>query len=86
MPWNIPEDIGYNDPRLCQIEGCEGKGPCHRCGEVNYRLMGYWGSVARWSKKWGLTEKETMRRMENNQRAKEGMPTVEEELVEMGLL
>ncbi len=84
MPWNMPDDIGDNDSRLCQIEGCTGeKGPCPRCGEVNYRLMGYWGAVARWAKAWDLTEKETTRRMENAARKRDGMPSVEDELAEM---
>ena len=51
-----PDDI-YG-AKLCQIEGCIGKGPCPRCGEVNYRLMGYYGARARWAKTWGVSEEE----------------------------
>ena len=49
-----PDDLSI--AAYCQIEGCIGKGNCSRCGEVNYRLMGYYGAVARWAKKWGITE------------------------------
>ena len=83
MPWNMPDDIGPNDSRLCQIEGCMGKGPCPRCGEVNYALMGYYGAVARWAKTWGVSEDEAQRRMENNARRRDGMPSVEKELAAM---
>ena len=86
MPWNMPDDISENDPRLCQIEGCEGRGPCPRCGKVNYRLMGYYGAVGRWAKEWDISETEAERRIENHQRAKDGMPSVEEELAEMDVV
>lgn len=83
MPWNMPDDISNNDSRLCQVEGCMGKGPCPRCGEVNYRLMGYYGAVARWAKEWGVSGDEAERRIENHERDRAGMPSVEEELAEM---
>lgn len=82
-PWNMPDDISDNDPRLCQAEGCIGRGPCPRCGEANYRLMGYYGAVARWAKEWGVSEDDAERRMENSARVRDGLPTVEEELAEM---
>ena len=74
MPWNMPDDISANDPRFCQMEGCIGKGPCPRCGEVNYRLMGFYGAVARWAKKWGVSEDEAERRIGQHQLAKGGSP------------
>ena len=52
-----PDDI--SGEAVCHIEGCLGKGPCPRCGAVNYALMGYYGALARWGKVWGLTEEET---------------------------
>ena len=70
MPWNMPDDIGENDSRLCLIEGCEGKGPCPRCGEVNYRLMGYYGAVARWAKEWGVSQEEAERRISRHETAR----------------
>ena len=53
-PAHYPDDI--SNWVICQMEGCEGKGNCPRCGEVNYRLLGYYGAVARWAKEWGVTE------------------------------
>jgi len=61
---NYPDDISGRD--LCYMEGCLGNGVCSRCGEVNYRLMGYYGAVARWAKAWGVSEDEAMRRMDLN--------------------
>lgn len=83
-PWNMPEDISDDNPRLCQAEGCIGRGPCPRCGEVNYALMGYYGAIARWAKVWRVTEEEAERRIENNQGRQDGLPTVEEELATWG--
>src|SRR3990167_6935658 len=53
-PAYYPDDI--SDWAICQMEGCIGKGSCPRCGEVNYQLMGYYGAVARWAKRWSVTE------------------------------
>ena len=33
------------------------------CGDVNYRLLGYYGARARWAKAWGVTEDEAADRM-----------------------
>jgi len=59
---NYPDDISGRD--LCYMEGCLGNGVCSRCGEVNYRLIGYYGAVARWAKAWGVSEDEAARRIE----------------------
>ena len=64
-----PDDIhGWH---LCHMEGCIGKGPCPRCGAVNYHLLGYWGAVARNAKRWGCTEEEAERRIWQHQLARE---------------
>ena len=76
-----PDDI--TGPQVCYMEGCVGRGPCPRCGEVNYRLMGYYGAVAKWAKAWGISQDEAERRIANNQRQRDGLPTVEEELAAM---
>ena len=39
------------------------KGHCPGCGHVNYRLLGYYGALARWAKAWGVTEDEAADRM-----------------------
>ena len=54
---------GLSDWAICQIEGCIGKGNCKRCGEVNYRLLGYYGAIASAAKRWGCTEDEAEDRM-----------------------
>lgn len=56
-----PDDLPLS--AYCEIEGCIGRGPCPRCGKVNYALMGYYGAIARWSKVWGVSEEEAERRM-----------------------
>ena len=56
--------------QICIMEGHGGKGHCPRCGDVNYKLLGYYGALARWGKKWGLTETETERRFMENARAR----------------
>ena len=61
---NYPDDISGSD--YCHMEGCLGGGTCPRCGKTNYRLMGYYGAVARWAKAWGVSEDEAMRRMDMN--------------------
>jgi len=48
----------------CAMEGCRGKGNCPDCGQVNYRLLGYYGAVARWAKAWKVSEAEAERIME----------------------
>jgi len=62
--------MGYPDvmsgPDLCHTEGCIGKGACPRCGKTNFRLLGYYGAVARWAKAWGVSEKEAERRIEEH--------------------
>lgn len=64
-----PDDIqGW---QLCLIEGCIGKGRCPRCGKINYQLMGYYGALARWAKKWGISEDETERRFKEKVALKE---------------
>ena len=59
---NYKDGVGGAD--YCIMEGCIGRGPCPRCGTINYALMGYYGAVARWAKAWGVTEEEAERRME----------------------
>jgi hypothetical protein len=70
LAWS--RDPGYADDlsasAYCQIEGCLGKGPCPRCGETNYHLMGFYGAVARWAKVWGVTEDEAEKRITDHQR------------------
>jgi len=57
-----PDDIqGW---QICYIEGCIGRGHCARCGAINYRLMGYYGAIARWAKEWGISEADVERRFE----------------------
>jgi len=67
-------DPGYPDditgPQLCYIEGCVGKGNCPRCGEVNYRLLGWYGAVASAAKRWGVTEDEAEARIISRQLVK----------------
>lgn len=62
-----PEGIGGAD--ICYMEGCMGKGPCPNCGETNYRLMGFYGAVARWAKAWGVTEDAAEQRIVAHQKA-----------------
>ncbi len=62
---------GLSRRDVCHMEGHSGKGHCPDCGDVNYRLLGYYGAVARWAKEWGVTEDEAMDRIENNQIARE---------------
>jgi len=62
-----PDDISGSD--YCLIEGCIGRGPCPRCGETNYALMGFFGAVARWAKVWGISEDEAERRIGERQKA-----------------
>ncbi len=39
------------------------RGYCPDCGHINYRLLGYYGAVARWAKAWGVTQDEAEDRM-----------------------
>ena len=65
---NYPE--GLSGAAYCFMEGCVGRGPCPRCGKTNYRLMGYYGAVARWAKAWGISTDEAEQRIvANRQRA-----------------
>lgn len=64
-----PDDI--TGPALCYMEGCVGKGPCPRCGETNFRLMGYYGALARWARAWGVSEDEAEHRFIEHAEAKE---------------
>ena len=43
--------------------GCIGRGQCPRCGGINYRLMGYYGAIARWAKAWGVSEAQAEERI-----------------------
>jgi len=63
----LPDDIGPMHPGLCIMEGCIGRGNCPRCGEINYRLLGWYGALARWAKAWGVTEDEADRRIAKHQ-------------------
>ena len=65
---NYPD--GMNGGDLCYCEGCLGKGICPRCGEINYRLLGFYGAVARWAKEWGVSEKEAERLIGEHQEAR----------------
>lgn len=51
------------------MEGCIGKGNCRRCGEVNYRLLGWYGAVASAAKRWGVSEDEAETRIIEHQEA-----------------
>ena len=42
-------------------------GHCPNCGDVNYRLLGYLGAVARWAKAWGITRDEAEDRIVRGQ-------------------
>ena len=59
---NYKDGVGGSD--FCFMEGCLGRGHCPRCGETNYRLLGYYGAVASAAKRWGVTEDEAERRIE----------------------
>ena len=50
----------------CIMEGCVYKGrsaTCLRCGRTNYPLLGYYGAVGFWAKRWGLTREEAEARI-----------------------
>lgn len=47
---------GLPSSAYCQMEGCRGRGHCPDCGRTNYALLGYYGAIARWAKKWGVTQ------------------------------
>ena len=68
-----PDDLPLS--AYCQMEGCVGRGTCPRCGETNYRLMGYYGALARWGKVWDTTEEETEKRFTENRRKQDGDET-----------
>lgn len=63
---NYPDGMHGSD--WCHVEGCIGKGRCPRCGRIDYGWMGYWGAVARWAKKWGVSEDEAERRFSGQER------------------
>ena len=63
-----PDDISGAD--ICYMEGCIGRGPCPRCGETNYALMGYYGAIARWAKVWGVSKDEAESRIIKHQNAR----------------
>ena len=60
-----PEGISAH--HLCMMEGCIGKGHCPRCGDINYHLLGYWGAVATWAKRWKISQEEAEKRIEEHQ-------------------
>ena len=64
---NYPD--GLSGWQFCHMEGCIGKGHCPRCGETNYHLLGYYGAVARWAKKWGVSKEEAKARIDQRQRS-----------------
>jgi hypothetical protein len=43
------------------------KGHCPDCGDVNYRLLGWYGAVARWAKAWKITQDEASDRIVRGQ-------------------
>ena len=45
----------------------EADGHCRRCGDVNYRMLGWLGAVARWAKEWGVTKAEAEERIVRGQ-------------------
>ena len=55
----------------CSIGDHGGKGHCANCGHVNYRLLGWFGAVARWAKAWGVTKDEAEDRIVRGQIAKD---------------
>jgi len=61
MNSNYPDDLRGID--LCCMEGCVGNGHCPRCGKTNYRLLGFFGAVARWAKAWDVSKEEAERRI-----------------------
>ena len=46
-------------------------GHCANCGDVNYRLLGWFGAVARWAKAWGVTKDDAEDRIVRSQIAKD---------------
>ena len=46
-------------------------GHCLDCGHVNYRVLGWFGAVARWAKAWGVTKDEAAERIVRNQISKD---------------
>lgn len=68
---SYPEDI--SDSALCHMEGCIGKGNCPRCGDVNYHLLGWYGAVARWARKWGISDAEAEERIIEHQKVRDGV-------------
>lgn len=58
---SYPDYLPYG--AICQMEGHRGNGYCPDCGNVNYKLLGYYGAVARWAKAWGITREQAEQRM-----------------------
>lgn len=58
---------GLSGAAFCYMEGCVGKGRCPRCGEINYALMGWYGAVAMWAKRWGVSQDEAEKRINAHQ-------------------
>lgn len=70
-----PCRVCAGDPCLCKLGDHCGRGPnCSCCGYVNYCWLGYLGAVGRWAKVWGVSKEEAGRRIENHQRAHDGIP------------
>lgn len=55
-----PDDM--TGPMVCIAEGCLSAN-CSRCGQVNYRELGYMGYVGRMAKKWGVSKDEALERI-----------------------
>ena len=55
----------------CHIVAHAGDGHCPNCGHVNYRVLCWFGAVARWAKAWGVTKDEAAERIVRNQIAKD---------------
>ena len=47
---------GLTESDICLMDGHEGDGHCPRCGDVNYRLLGYIGAIASAAKRWGCSK------------------------------
>lgn len=62
---------GLSGAAICYMEGCEGRGHCPRCGKTNYRLLGYFGALARWAKAWRVSEEEAEERFVQHTLARE---------------
>ena len=73
---------GLHPSAFCYMEGCIGNGRCPRCGNIDYALMGYFGAIALWAKKWGVSKDEAACRIAEHER--ERFPLSDVERLECG--